>query len=427
MFISSFLDLFGHSKKKPRSVRAIVREEVDAALRDFYDKTTKNEIDGVVHTITTLKSFVDRISKYKDRMSKSDLNNLKSNVPIFKKTHYLGKLRGQIKAMIKENKPKDARKCLAYLEILLKLETLRDMLFIQLASLSTSTGVSNTYYETVFEKQERIKPLLSFLYDRSKMNYITTYFDSHQYPQTNAYMQLILKMQRPEKFPAPKYCISNGNTVFDWFINQRAHVPLTHPIFGTSFERVCIWRIVSHGHNLFSIVNKYVCSNDPWCNALLSYDGAKRLDKLTVATVEKEDPVLWEIKHLGGHNYRIMPKSFCGKKCGQALGYSRHRILTHYVFAMPILVPQYAYRTVGCLGCPSNIWKIYEPSSDMPSYNESSVKDDNVSKPELVSEEEMNERIGNSSTRGEDGNSTLEKESDEMEENDRSDLGEASN
>jgi hypothetical protein len=45
-FVSGFLSLFGAGGKKKKSVGEIVREEIEAALDKYYEKTLSNEANG---------------------------------------------------------------------------------------------------------------------------------------------------------------------------------------------------------------------------------------------------------------------------------------------------------------------------------------------------------------------------------------------
>ena len=45
-FVSGFLSLFGAGEKKKKSVGEIVKEEIDAALDKYYEKTLSNDANG---------------------------------------------------------------------------------------------------------------------------------------------------------------------------------------------------------------------------------------------------------------------------------------------------------------------------------------------------------------------------------------------
>ena len=61
------------------------------------------------------------------------------------------------------------------------------------------------------------------------------------------------------------------------------------------------WKLVPHGNNLFSIVNRYECPNNDLCDALLTWT---KHGGTYFVTIEHADPALWEITRRPDHSYR---------------------------------------------------------------------------------------------------------------------------
>lgn len=293
MFISSFLGMFGHTKK-PKPMAAIVREQINAALEEFLEEVISNEAEAAVMAFRSAKGYVDALGQDNDKIPDDDVDALASNVPAREGISIMSKLSAFIEDMIEDNRPRDARKCFRYLELYLRLATLRKMILTQVVSLIPETRniTAQGYIGSMNVILDETEYMLNFLHDFSLNSKLMAYFDGDRYPQTAAYLRIELNIERSDPFPG-LHCIDpDDDYSLGWVKQDNLSPPMVHPI-ATITQKRCSWKIVHHGNNQFSIVNKHNCPNDAWCDSLLSID--PRPGKKTIVGLEKEDPVIWAI------------------------------------------------------------------------------------------------------------------------------------
>ncbi|XP_031561293.1 uncharacterized protein LOC116297242 [Actinia tenebrosa] len=370
MFVSSFLSMFGHTKK-PKPMAVIVREQINAALEEFLEEVISNEAEAAVMAFRSAKGYVDALGQDNDKIPDDDVDALASNVPAREGISIMSKLFNFIEDMIEDNRPKDARKCFRYLELYLRLATLRKMILMQVVSLIPETRniTAQGYIGSMNVILDETEYMLNFLHDLSLQSKLMPYFDGDRYFQTAAYLKIELNLERPNPFPG-LHCIDPDDTYsFGWVKQDGLNPPMLHPI-ATITPKRCSWKIIAHGNDQFSIVNKYDCPNDAWCDSLLSID--PRPGKKTIVGLEKEDPVIWAIlknPRSQEDKYFIVSSILCGENCRKFLNFEteRFRVLNAASTNRDQEVPF----IVGVLDTqPKYTFKIYKaPEHDVTSSN----------------------------------------------------------
>lgn len=229
-----------------------------------------------------------------DKISQNEAERTKGVIKKLFQNHFeaIVNLKTHVIRMIRDDRPDDAKKYLAYAELYVKLEILTQMLLTHTISLipDNSTSVF-TYIQALLDTTKKnSRHYVNILHSHDLQNKFMAYYDPQIYKAINAYLTIQLGLPTRDDFPGFS-CISlEHGKMWKW---QWFKLPgMSYPYFGGS-GGACKWRIVSHGHQLYSIVNKYGCPYGDWCDAMLSFDGFNPAP----VTVETNDPVLWEIRY----------------------------------------------------------------------------------------------------------------------------------
>jgi len=71
-------------------------------------------------------------------------------------------------------------------------------------------------------------------------------------------------------------------------VNNKPYITLE-----SQSDKNCYWKLVPHGANLYSIINKQGCDKkEEWCNALMSFED---VEKNGLASLTKIAGLMWEI------------------------------------------------------------------------------------------------------------------------------------
>jgi len=308
-FVSSILGLFGKGPNQP-PMRKIVREIVNEALSKYHDRVLTDRAHGVINALSYSISYMDGVAQAGKPLNLEQMKLVSSRVPIIHGSAFMGELFTVTNRLFTKNQRNDARKAIKYTELYVKTETLRDMILTQLISLASNDENQQFDVQGLIHLRSTVrrgvKVLLGNLYpinaiDSNKSPQILPYYDPDNSPVTDAYARTFLSLGKNYGLISGEYCLVDRNNMdLDW---QRVYSRFKvngkpYLVPNSRSNRNCFWKLVPHGNNIYSIVNKYRCKdNYEYCNAMLSWDG---YGTQAYATIDYSDPILWEIK---GKNY----------------------------------------------------------------------------------------------------------------------------
>lgn len=129
-FISGFLSLFGKGTS-PKPVSEVVREEIEK----WYSRDLTNQAEGAIFDFQTSKDFLDGVAKSGNNISEFEANGLGCHVPVYKGVLFMGTLANEIRNIIRDNEIGEAKKCLKYIELYVRMAILKDAILQQMAAL----------------------------------------------------------------------------------------------------------------------------------------------------------------------------------------------------------------------------------------------------------------------------------------------------
>lgn len=309
-FISSFFSLFGECQRIDETVMSLINDAVKKAkayeFRGTFDSFIETEVTKIKNAINVAKVSLDTLGiKY----DKNDDNHLlmiwRIRLSIRQQMYpALKRLARKINKKTNRNFVIEKIGCFYLVELYTKIMSVWEMIVIRYISMLPYDNdpwfieARRDYPGYLTDTRSGTRKMLAFLHDPSKRSFLMAYFNGRDYPILNAYMETILKIPRPNAFPAARYCINpwgNDYLQYNWFPDRK-----WRHIFGPSSDtyRRCKWEINSHGNDLYSILNKNKC---PWagnvCNHSLSYGPYERNHKkYTIALLKAYDPVIWQLR-----------------------------------------------------------------------------------------------------------------------------------
>jgi len=307
-FVSSFLGLFGNSKKE-KSVDQIVREQIDDALEAFNDKLLFDEAAGVVTAFQVSKAFLDPLTQSDGNLSDVTLNAINCHVPITQHVDFMGTLENRIRTLFDTTEPKDAKRCIKYIELYAKIAVMKDALVGQTAALiSLSEKQLQTSILAVQQSlRQSTKTLFQFLYSSDPNQKVLPYYDVDLSVVTDSYAIQVLGIADYDR--SLKGLKRLRLSITEQFLDWKTGIDLVPPLRGRrtiskalgtiGTSDIPIWKLRPHGNNLFSIVNRRGCSDETsneWCDAFLSWD---ELEGNVRVQLSKDKPVIWQIQDCG--------------------------------------------------------------------------------------------------------------------------------
>lgn len=144
------------------------------------------------------------------------------------------------------------------------------------------------------------------MYESEIGSSIVPYFDPDKYELTDAYMSEVLEIENYDRSMAGEYFVNVRVGSSFARLGYESAVPLVNDEdrgADLMSEGNFYWKLVPHGKNLFSIVNRYNChASDGLCDAMLTWTESHGLYRVTI---KHEDPALWEITRTSnGRRYR---------------------------------------------------------------------------------------------------------------------------
>lgn len=301
-FISGFLSLFGKGTS-PKPVSEVVREEIEK----WYSRDLSNQAEGAIFAFEKSKAFLNGVAKSGNQLSDSETTSLSAHVPVYSGVAFMGTLATEIRNILRDNKVGEAKKCLKYIELYVRLAILKDVILQQMAALISDSqkNIRNGVSEIQNSLRTSAKALFKFLYESKIGNNVVPYFDPDKYELTDAYLSEVLEIESYDRSMAGRYFFAvrvESNTgklgygADSPFVGEDERAAII--MFRSNFS----WKLVPHGNDLFSIVNRYKCPNNDLCDALLTWTESRGSGYYV--TIEHEDPALWEITKRPDRGYR---------------------------------------------------------------------------------------------------------------------------
>ena len=185
---------------------------------------------------------------------------------------------------------------------------LKDAILQQMAALipDSHSNLRKGVYAVQNSLRESANKLFKFLYESEIGNNVIPYFDPDKYDLTDAYMSEVLEIESYDRSMAGRYFLSVRVKDTNLRLGYEKNVPLVahvdqgvHLLSGGNYY----WKLVPHGKNLFSIVNRHNCPDDDLCDALLTWTGSGGEH---FVTIEHNDPALWEFTRQTDGRYRYL-------------------------------------------------------------------------------------------------------------------------
>lgn len=305
-FVSSLLGLFGKGPK-PTPLSEVVRKQIDEALGKYRDHELTTKAKGLITALGESKAYLDGFASSGKQMNKGDVTLASTRVPVKEGGLFIGRLYHEIVGMLDKDNPDDAHKCLKYIELYVQIVVIRDMILTQYISMSSASDeLKGDVLGLIGMRQmmrDGAKIVLQKLYKVRYDARILVYFDPDVNAATDSLARSMFNIGKYDRSLSGYCCLqySNGKDLSwdrSWDQYKVGGKPFTMG-YGASNNN-CFWKLVPHGWNLYSIVNKYKCKEGyAWCGSMLSWDGASSSKQYV--TIDHKDPVLWEIN---GYHFR---------------------------------------------------------------------------------------------------------------------------
>lgn len=302
-FVSSLLGLFG-KKQEPRPLGEIVREQIHDALAKYGDETLNDKASGLISAFGNSKSYLDGAAQSGKLLSKEEMIIASSRVPINQGVEFMGTLANNIyNKFLRFSEDPDPKKCIRYCELYAQLAGLRDVILTQMIALTGDEMKNDVNGLMTMQRDFRdgTKILLEPLFDANVEQVILPYFDPDINKITDSYARSVLGLGTEyDRSKAGMYCLmaeGKDKKLKDlvWSTNEKMFLVKNKPYITLAQhdDSNCYWKLVPHGNNLYSIVNKKGCATgEDVCGSLLSFG----LDRDFFANIDSSDGIMWEIK-----------------------------------------------------------------------------------------------------------------------------------
>jgi len=291
-FVSSILSLFG-AGPKPTPISQVVAKEVRKVFEEYRDKELESDAAGELNTLNEIKGYLDGFSR---KGIKGSVDITSSRSPVTQGSTFAGKLLYIINGLFEKNEKEQAAKCLKYAELYSRITALRDIIVTQSIAISDDEGDIAGLLGIREVMRLATKVMMEHIYVLNYGSKILPYFDPDNSPSTDAYATAILDLGKYDRSLADGlYCFRYTNQKYLSWATSPEYLQVNQRAF-TMFRsegKTCIWKLVPHGNNTYSIVNRYGCPNDPYCGYMLSFGIA---DYHPYVTIQNDSPMLWEIK-----------------------------------------------------------------------------------------------------------------------------------
>lgn len=324
-FVSSILSLFGKGPQ-PVPIDEVLRREINEALDNYHDRELRSEAGALLRSLAESKAYLDNFAEGGRQMNIDQVTLASTRVPITQGSRFTGRLMHEISGMLDGNNAEDGRKCITYIELYVQLITMRDLILTQYIAMSSDDEELTGDIRGLIGIRDMIRQgaqvILEKLYTVKFNSKILPYFDPDESVITHSVAKAMFGLGNFGLHQTLKTFLDLGEYVCLQYLTDKTeddqsvedrwmdlswsedkfqlegNKPYTY--LTDKNRENCFWKLVPHGRETFSIVNKYKCDvGDSYCNAMLSIveDGDK-----TYVTVDHDVPVLWRME---GCHYRM--------------------------------------------------------------------------------------------------------------------------
>jgi len=305
-FISDILEFVGRTRRgltNPLSV--VIEEEIDKVSKFHSNKDFVRKARDIMKSLALSKKFLRRLLKYKP--ANKLIPQLPNQISAVKNNKKMAELVKVVKKVFDKNDASTAPIDLQMFEVFAKIVTYYELILMQgidMLSLRNKLKLPMMAKRTEFRKM--IKAPFERLYIKANQTWkygskFIPYFDHDVHTITDFYARNILKLASFDQKVADKlHCLrfSSGKDLV-WSKYEKHFVVTDKPYITIANKSLanCYWKLVPHGQNSYSIVNKDQCQkHHEYCGAMLSY--ATRNGKRYV-TIDNDHPTLWQINWKG--------------------------------------------------------------------------------------------------------------------------------
>lgn len=305
-FVSALLGLFGKGAKS-ETTEELVRKQIDEALAKYRDHELTVNAQATTQALALAKGYLDGAASLGRQLNMDEVKLATSMIaPVRLGIEFTGRLYYEIIGMLDKDSIDDAHKCFKYTELYSKIVVIRLMILTQYLSMTAGMENIEANYRGVLGArsimQKGAQILLEKLYKINFSAKILPYFDPDVNPATDSLARFMFGIGKHDGALSGYYCIQHGHVDMGWSRQQTAFTLSGNPytaLYETNSNDHCYWKIVPHGSNIYSIVNKYNCKKGhQFCGAMLSWD---KNNQYQYVSIDHKDPVLWEIN---GNDYK---------------------------------------------------------------------------------------------------------------------------
>lgn len=303
-FASGLFSLFGEGAPIKKSIGKIVEEKIEKALEKSHQNDLINRAQATIQLFYVSKAYLDSFASDGRELEDHEVRSIETHVPMATGVPFMGILAAEIDRLLEANRKNanDAKQILKYIELYTTMAVLKDITLQEMAFLMPAShkrirdGMISV--QEMFREYE--KSLLKFLHEGNAGKMALVYYDPDLNPVTDSYLTKVLKVPDYDRSMAGIRCLTPRGSNYP--VEAREHpedfVTENHPYIAATGSG-CHWKLVPHGNNLYTVVNKEDCSTSArYCGKYLSFDTyrggflwLKAKSKLTL----KPDAVLWEI------------------------------------------------------------------------------------------------------------------------------------
>ncbi|XP_028515338.1 uncharacterized protein LOC114575184 [Exaiptasia diaphana] len=295
--VSALLGLFGKGPK-PKTLDVVVIEQINESLAEYPDLWfSRTSMMMITASFERTKAYLDAAVKSGETLDKGEVER-SIQLP------FMGVLTRAIHSFFKDNSVADANKGIRYCEMYAHIALYRDIILTQYIAMAAvpSTATGHDFLDALISFREAFRRIdgavLGNLYAVDYDSAIIPYYDPDVSVITDTYSTEILNLGKYDRSMTGLYCLMHreNRVIKDLVAVNGSTTLVKHNTTN------CHWKVVPHGRNTYSIVNKR------FGDALLSW---KTDGDSAIAIISNSIPVLWEIN--GRYMKSIQNKKDCGK------------------------------------------------------------------------------------------------------------------
>ena len=264
-FASGLFSLFGEGAPVKKSIGKIVEEKIGKALEKSRQNDLINQAQATIQLFYVSKAYLDSFASDGRELEDHEVRSIETHVPMATGVPFMGILAAEIDRLLKANKKNanDAKQILKYIELYTTMAVLKDITLQEMAFLMPAShkrirdGMISV--QEMFREYE--KSLLKFLHEGNAGKMALVYYDPDLNPVTDSYLTKVLKVPDYDRSMAGIWCLTPRGSNYPVEARKRPEnfVTENHPYIAASGSG-CHWKLVPHGNNLYTVVNKEDCS-----------------------------------------------------------------------------------------------------------------------------------------------------------------------